>query len=229
MTPAGMPARIANSPAAKAVKGVSSAGLITTVQPAANAGATLRVIMANGKFQGVMAAQTPMGCLITIRRRVLSNWGNVSPLTRLASSAYHSTKLAPYITSPLASAKGLPCSAVMMRPRSSTLAMRRSYHLRSKTLRSLLVLPRQAGRAALAAEMACSASAAPKLATSASFAPVAGSWMSKRLLPLTHWPLIKASVLRSEGSLSKAKGEVFMSMGSPRGICKGLEAVLAIL
>jgi hypothetical protein len=35
--------------------------------------------------------------------------------------------------------------------------------------------------------------------------------------------------LRSEGSLSKAKGEVFMSMGSPRGICEGLEAVLAIL
>ena len=66
-------------------------------------------------------------------------------------------------------------------------------------------------------------------ATSANFAPVAGSWMSNRVLPLTHWPLIKASVLRSEGSLSRAKGDVFMSMGAPRGICEGLEAVLAIL
>ena len=70
-------------------------GLMTTVQPAASAGATLRVIMASGKFHGVMAAQTPMGCFSTIRRRLLSNCGSVSPFTRLASSAYHSTKLAP--------------------------------------------------------------------------------------------------------------------------------------
>jgi len=35
--------------------------------------------------------------------------------------------------------------------------------------------------------------------------------------------------LRREGSLSKAKGEVFMSMGSSGGILEGLEAVLAIL
>ncbi|MNT82922.1 hypothetical protein D3C72_2227210 [compost metagenome] len=94
-TPAGMPARMASSAAASAVSGVSSAGLMITGQPAASAGATLRVIMASGKFQGVMAAQTPMGCLSTIRRRLLSNCGRVTPLTRLASSANHSTKLAP--------------------------------------------------------------------------------------------------------------------------------------
>ena len=46
-----------------------SAGLITTVQPAANAGATLRVIMALGKFQGVIAATTPTGCLMAMMRR----------------------------------------------------------------------------------------------------------------------------------------------------------------
>ena len=34
------------------------------VQPAANAGAALRVIIAAGKFQGVIAAQTPIPCLI---------------------------------------------------------------------------------------------------------------------------------------------------------------------
>jgi hypothetical protein len=33
--------------------------LITTVQPAASAGATLRVIMAFGKFHGVMMPHTP--------------------------------------------------------------------------------------------------------------------------------------------------------------------------
>ena len=66
-----------------------------TVQPAASAGATLRVIMASGKFQGVMAAHTPIGCLTTMSRRLLSKVGRVSPFTRLASSANHSTKLAP--------------------------------------------------------------------------------------------------------------------------------------
>ncbi|MNR37598.1 hypothetical protein D3C85_1556340 [compost metagenome] len=62
------------------------------VQPAARAGPALRVIIAEGKFHGVMAAVTPMGCLITIRR--LSAWwpGIMSPYTRLASSPNHSRK-----------------------------------------------------------------------------------------------------------------------------------------
>ena len=64
-TPEGMPARCASSATARADSGVASAGLMTTVQPAASAGATLRVIIAIGKFQGVIAAQTPTGCLIT--------------------------------------------------------------------------------------------------------------------------------------------------------------------
>src|SRR5471030_1092996 len=67
-TPAGMPARWASSASAVAEKGVMVAGLITTGQPAASAGAHLRVIMALGKFHGVMAATTPMGCLITTMR-----------------------------------------------------------------------------------------------------------------------------------------------------------------
>ncbi len=64
-TPEGMPARWASSATARAESGVASAGLMMTEQPAARAGATLRVIMATGKFQGVMAAHTPMGCLST--------------------------------------------------------------------------------------------------------------------------------------------------------------------
>src|SRR3954466_5340837 len=49
-TPAGTPARSQTDAIASAVSGVSVAGLITTVQPAARAGATLRVIIAAGKF-----------------------------------------------------------------------------------------------------------------------------------------------------------------------------------
>src|SRR5262245_5714562 len=67
-TPAGMPARSASSHKASADSGVSLAGLHTKLQPAASAGPALRVIMALGKFQGVMAATTPMGWrMVTMR------------------------------------------------------------------------------------------------------------------------------------------------------------------
>ncbi|MNY55593.1 hypothetical protein D3C86_1915820 [compost metagenome] len=94
-TPGGNPARCASSAKARADNGVCSAGFTMTVQPAASAGATLRVIMATGKFHGVMAAQTPTGSCITISLRPDSNAGRSSPATRFASSAYHSTKDAP--------------------------------------------------------------------------------------------------------------------------------------
>src|SRR6185312_13699110 len=52
-TPLGIPARCASSASASAESGVSPAGLITKVQPAASAGAHFRVIIALGKFHGV--------------------------------------------------------------------------------------------------------------------------------------------------------------------------------
>ena len=54
--------------AAKAENGVNSDGFTTIAQPAASAGAALRVTMAAGKFQGVIAAQTPIGSLMTTIR-----------------------------------------------------------------------------------------------------------------------------------------------------------------
>ncbi len=63
-TPFGIPARSASTARAVAESGVALAGLITTVQPAARAGETLRVIIEEGKFHGVIAATTPIGCLI---------------------------------------------------------------------------------------------------------------------------------------------------------------------
>ena len=78
-TPLGMPARSPNSASASAEYGVCPAGLITTVQPAASAGPALRVIMAFGKFHGVMSAQTPIGCFVT-RMRLSAWWvGMMSP------------------------------------------------------------------------------------------------------------------------------------------------------
>ena len=68
-TPGGMPARSASSASASAENGVWLAGRITTVQPAASPGPALRVIMAVGKFHGVIAATTPTGSFITMMRR----------------------------------------------------------------------------------------------------------------------------------------------------------------
>ncbi|MNL24190.1 hypothetical protein D3C87_1456140 [compost metagenome] len=65
-TPFGIPASSANFARAIAENGVCEAGFRIMVQPAASAGATFRVIMAKGKFQGVIAATTPIPCLIVI-------------------------------------------------------------------------------------------------------------------------------------------------------------------
>lgn len=53
ITPFGTPALVASSAKASAVNGVSDAGFMIVVQPAASAAPSLRVIIADGKFQGV--------------------------------------------------------------------------------------------------------------------------------------------------------------------------------
>src|ERR1700738_5239349 len=91
-TPAGTPARAASSAIASADSGVCSAGLTMIVQPAASAGPTLRVIIAAGKFHGVIAAQTPTGSRNTTIRLSAHGEATTSPSMRRASSANHSMK-----------------------------------------------------------------------------------------------------------------------------------------
>jgi hypothetical protein len=52
---------VSSSATRSAVSGVSSAGLCTTVLPAARAGASLLLDRISGKLNGVMAATTPIG------------------------------------------------------------------------------------------------------------------------------------------------------------------------
>ena len=73
------------------VSGVSEAGLTTTVQPAASAGATLRVIIAIGKFHGVMSSAGPTGRRRTICRFAPDGAVRVSPSIRTACSEYQRT------------------------------------------------------------------------------------------------------------------------------------------
>ena len=69
-TPSGTPASRRMATISSAVSGVSSAGLSTTVQPAASAGPILRVAIAAGKFQGVISSDTPTGACATSMRFV---------------------------------------------------------------------------------------------------------------------------------------------------------------
>ncbi len=60
-TPGGTPASCNSLPRARAVSGVSDAGLRIIVHPAARAGPILRVAIAAGKFHGVIRRDTPTG------------------------------------------------------------------------------------------------------------------------------------------------------------------------
>jgi len=62
-TPSGRPASSASSASRSAVSGVCSAGLSTTVQPAASAGPSFQAAISSGKFQGMICPQTPTGSL----------------------------------------------------------------------------------------------------------------------------------------------------------------------
>jgi len=63
-TPGGSPAFSNSSTRMRAIPGVSSAGLKTTVLPATSAGAIFQHGIDQGKFQGVMSPATPSGLRI---------------------------------------------------------------------------------------------------------------------------------------------------------------------
>ncbi len=73
-TPFGSPASSSSRTKWSVVSGVSSAGLMTTVHPAASAGEILRVAIASGKFQGVTKKLGPTGRWVTIMRPVPSGF-----------------------------------------------------------------------------------------------------------------------------------------------------------
>lgn len=174
-TPAGTPARWASSASARDVKGVSPGALHTTVHPAARAGPILRVIMAAGKFHGVIRPHTPTASFTVHTRLPATVAGMVSPYARGASSENHSRKLAAYVTSPRASASGLPFSHVINVAKSSLLATIRSYHLRSSLDLSRPVFLRNPSNAAAAAATATWVSVASNSGQVPMSSPVLGS------------------------------------------------------
>ena len=85
-TPAGRPASSSTAASASIVSGVCWAGLTTIVQPAAMAGAILRVPIARGKFHGVTNRQGPTGFFIVSSRLPPAGAGIQRPWMRTASS-----------------------------------------------------------------------------------------------------------------------------------------------
>ncbi len=84
-TPSGSPAPRAIRSSSSAVSGVSSAGLSTTVLPAASAGATFQDAITSGKFHGTIRPTTPNGS-----RKVMSTppgTGIVLPRSRSGAPA----------------------------------------------------------------------------------------------------------------------------------------------
>ena len=65
-TPSGRPASANISAKAFAVKGVSAAGLSTTVQPASSAGPSLLTARNSGTFHATIAPTTPIGSRCTM-------------------------------------------------------------------------------------------------------------------------------------------------------------------
>lgn len=88
-TPGGKPACRARYPNVNTEKGVSGDGLTIMVQPAARAAPALRRIMAIGKFHGVNATATPMGCLMVKIRRPGAAGVETVPWILSASPANH--------------------------------------------------------------------------------------------------------------------------------------------
>ncbi len=163
-TPAGRPASSAISIRMRAVSGENSAGLWTTVQPAASAGAIFQVDSMKGVFHGVMMPTGPIGTRVVMFINVGdgSVWpsradGARSPKKRKFSAPRSAALDMKRNAWPVSQHSAIAISSARATMRS---AIRCRIFLRFAASRS-----RQAGKAALAACAAASISAAPLLAT----------------------------------------------------------------
>ena len=76
--------------------------------------------IASGKFHGVMSRHGPTGLRRVSSREPPAGALSQLPLIRTASSLNQRRNSAPYATSPVASARGLPISRLIVRAKSSS-------------------------------------------------------------------------------------------------------------
>ena len=119
-----------------------------------------------GKLNGVIPAHTPNGCRNECRSMSVETWSENSPLVNSAIPHANSTTSIPRMTSPLASSNVLPCSAEMIRARSSVRALTSSRNANMTRERLTTDVSLQLANAALAACTAASTSDASASSTS---------------------------------------------------------------
>ncbi len=118
-TPPGRPARSHSSAKSRDGDGSFSLGLRMKQFPHAMALANIHIGTIAGKLNGVIPAVTPSGWRMEYTSTPVDACSENPPLRRLGTPHANSTFSRPRATSPSASERTLPCSAVMSRAMSS--------------------------------------------------------------------------------------------------------------
>src|SRR4051812_2934399 len=195
-TPSGRPASFHRAASHSAADGSFSLGFKTTVSPAAMATGKNHMGTIAGKLKGLITATGPSGWRTECTSTPVEAFSVNPPLSRCGMPQANSTTSWPRVTSPRASSRTLPCSAVMIAASSPLRALSSSRKANSTWLRTVREVSRHAGKAALAAATAASTSSTPARATSPVTWPVAGSVTDavRPLLPSRRAPSIQCGM-----------------------------------
>src|SRR3954453_15546974 len=176
-TPSGTPACLTICASKSAVTGDHSAGLCTTVQPAASAGAIFQVESMNGVFHGVITPTGPIGTRVdTFQCSWLGMFRPSRASTHLSAKKrkFSAARIAAFAMKRWACPVSIHSSTAMSSARSSIASATRC----SSFLRMVAGISRQPLNANAAAGAARSISSTPPRATLASTAPSTGDFVS---------------------------------------------------
>src|SRR6201999_4207183 len=205
-TPSGKPACLASFASRSAVTGDHSAGLCTTVHPAASAGAIFQVESMNDVFHGVITPTGPIGTRVEMFQ--CSSLGilrpsRASPHLSAKKRKFSAARIAAFAMKRCAWPVSMHSSTAMSSARSSIASATRC----SSFLRIAAGMSRQDLKASAAAVAARSISSALPRATDASTEPSTGEVVSNvcpeidgTTLPSMMWPIPSAFSLASSGA-----------------------------
>ena len=173
-TPSGNPARANSSADNIEAEGSFSDGFNTNVFPQAMAIGYIHMGTMAGKLNGVIPTATPSGWRMVYMSTPEETFSENSPFNRCGMLVANSITSSPRLTSPRASGRVLPCSAVSSLARSSWCRSTSSLKAKRIFCRLLSEVSRHPGNASRAASTAQSTSPAVANDTSAAIRPVAG-------------------------------------------------------
>src|SRR5260221_4035638 len=205
-TPSGRPACLASLVSRSAVTGDHSAGLWTTVQPAASAGAIFQVDNMNGVFHGVITPTGPIGTRVEMFQ--CSSLGVLRPSL---ASAHLSAKKRKFSAARIAALAMKRWACPVSMHSSTAMSSARSSMASATRCRSFFriagPMSRKALKASDAAVAARSISSALPRATEASTEPSIGDLVSKvspetdgTILPSIKWPMPSARSCFNSGA-----------------------------